>query len=151
MRPEEQVINNMKFEVNKLQESPNFLKYVEIMNVIKEGKAIESIIQRKVQNINKRIMELRKIPEEDEEYSAVGDEYTDEIAAPPARKQLPRMRQEERPAVSQQRERELDRKVKAAASPERSYEAEAGELGLDEDIPGIPDNMDDLDDDIPKV
>jgi len=138
MQKEEMMLRDIKFEIESLEKLPVYQAFVKFQAEYNEGQIIAQLINRKKQRFNKIMGELKSRHEEPEE-DDYEEEYEEERKVMPKKQQQELKRSLKNRPVSQERERELDKKV--SETVENPFEAEASELGLDDDIPGLPDNL----------
>jgi len=158
---EEMMLNDLKNEIEALKQSQIYQGYIKFNKEYAEGKNVELIIQRKMKRFNQIVAELQAKqqepePETADEYPEYQDENQQEqdteeeppLPPTPSRPQKLSQQQQQafksqlkqnRPTVTPQREKEINQKIKESA--QNTFEAEASELGLDDDIPGLPDDL----------
>lgn len=141
------MLENLRYEIELMKKSPIFEAYVKFKTEYAEGQRIENLINGKMLRFNKLVAELQRSrqPVQEEEDDEVTVENEEEEAEELPVKQLPKKQEQQlkqnlrqNRVVSPAREAEINKKV--ADNP---FEAEAEDLGLNDDIPGLPDNLDD--------
>jgi len=125
MGEKEQMLAKLKLEIEIIESNPIFQEYQKIDKIINIGLYLKKKHQ-------KFMRDYQMIMGSDEE------EDNDDIEVPQPKPQniVPKMRLKERPAVSPERERELDKKVQQVTKKQQ-FEASPEELGQDE--PELPD------------
>ena len=158
MANEELTIKNLQIEVEALKKSPVYVAYKKFKEEYAEGQDIESIILGKMRRFNMILGQLKAMQEHQQQtQEEVGEDYgsddpveDDEEEVPPVvpKRVMPQKQQQQfkqqlqqNRAVPPQREAQLNKKI-AAAVPTNPFEAEADELGLNDEIPGLPDDLD---------
>lgn len=114
------------FEINVLRQHPVFQEYIKLMQVMENGQAMLEIISNKERMVN--ALSARREP-----YSHLKEQVMEEPPRP-QRVAPPEMAQraKQRPPITQERERELDKKV---AMADADFEApSAQDLGQEEDL-----------------
>ena len=146
---DELIINNIAYEISVLKDHPKYKEYKLVQEALNMGKNIEMMIKQKEKIIGQIQSKMSQAPEEDEEESQQNQYDQSQIRQQqkpqqfnPPKKIVPKMRQENYVAPTAQRERELDSKI--AMAERNEFNAEASELGLDNGIPGLPDDIEDL-------
>lgn len=121
-------------EIKILEQNPILVKGEEILSVIEGARKIKSIISRKAHLFNRLKEQLQpRQPEPVDEYE-MEEEVEEEEEAPVklAPREMKAKMQQNR-AVPEQREKELDKKVREATKPD--FEEPTSEsLGQDEDL-----------------
>jgi hypothetical protein len=130
MGEKEQMLAKLKLEIEIIERNPIFEEYQKLDKIINIGLYLKKKHQ-------KFVRDYQMINGSDEQE----DEDDVEIPPPKPSQIVPKMRLKERPAVSPERERELDKKVQQVTKKQQ-FEARPEELGQDE--PELPDV--DLDD-----
>ncbi len=105
----------------------------------------QSLINSKIRRFNKVVNELRaaqqqpQVEEEEDDY----DDSEEQVNVMPAKQQAQFKQQlSKNRAVPPKREQELNKKVEQVAA-NNPFDVEADELGLNDAIPGLPEDLED--------
>jgi outer membrane biosynthesis protein TonB len=133
-----QIATKMKFEIDILESAPEYINYKKFNEEYQKGKKIEELLLTKISRYNQAIKQLQL----EETYNQQQDaEEPEEEQEDPEEYDTPQPKPQPKQELRQNKPVNKVQPKQQVKNMEEQFSADASEMGLNDDIPGLPEDI----------